>query len=169
MFEDGHERPIASIEEHKPIAAPLPGAKLAALAPQFFSNIPQHSEASAVKAPLLEGLNRPMRDQVNGRLQMLQFMGAIEPGTPLAIFTLSSKLRLVEGFTTDAAALTKAIKSLQTGAQPSALLHEQDDQADLAVNTLIGNLDAAGGHEVEVAAMQQFQADVTAYQTDQRV
>ena len=168
VFEDGHERPIASFEEHKPTAAPLPGASPAVLPPHVFSDVSQYPEASAVNVLLLDGLNTPMADQVNGRLQMLQFMGAIEPGMPLAIFTLSSKLRLVEGFTTDAAALTKAIKSLQTGAQPSALLHEQDDQADLAVNTLIGNLDAAGGHEVEVAAMQQFQADVTAYQTDQR-
>jgi VWFA-related protein len=172
VLEDGHEQAITSFEEHKPASIPSPGAKPPALPPHVFSNIPQYPEASAINVLLLDGLNTPMADQTNARLQMLQFMGTIEPGTPLAIFTLSSRLRLVEGFTTDVSVLTKALKSPMADAQRSVLPDTKGNDADQAnqeMDNVIGDMDKSGNYLVEVAAMQQFEADLAAYQTDQRV
>ena len=50
-----------------------------------------------------------MADQMYVRHQMLEYLGKIEPGTSLAIFTLASQLRQVTGFTTDVPELVKGI------------------------------------------------------------
>ena len=172
VFEDGNQQKIASFEEHAPAAAPLPEARPAALPPHVFSNVPQYPEASAINVLLLDALNTPMADQVNVRQQMIQFMGTIAPGTPLAIFTLSSKLRLVAGFTTDTAALAKALQSPLAGAQRSVLPDAKGsdaDEADHLMDNLIGEIDATGKDPVVIARMRQAEADVAAYQTDERV
>jgi VWFA-related protein len=176
VFENGHEQKITSFDEHQQDAAPTVAAMAVALPPHVYSNIPAYPQASAVNVLLLDGLNTPMANQLETRRQMLQFMGKIAPGTSLAIFTLSSRLRLVEGFTTDVSRLTAALKSGKAGPQQSVIL---DPESDADVDSVIGDMaNMGGGSDSSVSlaygtnaiqAMQQFQADLTAYQTDQRV
>jgi VWFA-related protein len=174
--EDGVEQPITSFDEHKP-AAMLPAATshlTQSLPPHTFTNVPTYPEASAVNVLLLDGLNTPLANQATVRRQMIQFLGGIVPGTSLAVFTLSSRLRMVEGFTTDAAQLTKALESPKAGPQPSVILDPQSDQAlDSIIGDTANMTGGAGspsvGGDSALSSMQQFQADLTAYQTDQRV
>lgn len=170
VFEEGHEQAITTFEEHQPnttLAAPAAvEAKPAPLPPHTYTNIPRYPEASAVNVLLLDGLNTLMADQMNVRRQMLEYLGKIEPGTSLAIFTLASQLRQITGFTTNVPELVKGIESPKASPQPSVIL---DPQGNQDLNTVVGQMATLGGPQSEVAAMQQFEADLTAFQTDQRV
>lgn len=102
VLEDGHEQTITSFEEHRP--TPLTAGAAASPAPlpaNTWTNVPAYPETQTVNVLLLDGLNTLMPDQMRVRQQMLRYMGGIQPGTSLAIFTLSSRLRMVKGFTTD--------------------------------------------------------------------
>ena len=166
LLEDGHEQAITSFDEHKLSTLGTEASKAAALPPHFYTNIPDYPQATAVNVLLLDGLNTPMADQMRVRQQMVQYMGKIAPGTSMAVFTLSSRLRMIEGFTTDPALLTKAVLNRKASSQPSVIL---DPAADQAVDSMVGQMADAGASADAIAGMQQFQADITAYQTDQRV
>ena len=110
ILEDGHEQAITSFDEHTP-SAQTPGASPTPLPPNTFTNIPAYPDTQTVNVLLLDGLNTLLPDQMRVRQQMLQYMSNIKPGTPLAIFTLSSRLRMIKGFTTNPAELVKVLAS----------------------------------------------------------
>ncbi len=191
VFEDGHEQAIASFDEHRApdvgAAGPMPLMKRTPLPPHTYTNIPDYPEASAVNVLLLDGLNTPLNDQINVRLKMIQYLGKIKPGTSLAIFGLSSRLRMIAGFSTDLAALTEALKSRRTTRQQSTVL-DSEKMAQEAGTTAVGqenmntptasginspvsvsNTTGNNGPMDAVAAAQMFQAEVASGQTDQRV
>ena len=105
---------------------------------------------------------------------MLGYLGKVPAGTSLAIFTLGSRLRMVEGFTTDAAQLAKAFKTTGGGTQTSVMLDPASDQAvDSAVGdmaTMTQGIDSPTAAGISaLTSMKQFEADLTAFQTDMRV
>ncbi len=171
VFEDGHELPIASFEENQP----PPSVELAeppVLPANTYSNLPVYPESGAVNVLLLDALNTPMADQEQLRRQMIQYLGTIKPGTPLAIFTLSSQLRMAAGFTTDLDKLKQALdnrKSISRSTanagvgngeglsstltqQASGVANNSDPQTLWLVNTIM-----------------DFAADTKTYENDQRV
>jgi VWFA-related protein len=178
IFDDGAEQPIESFDEHAPddrssaVAIPQMFGDIAA--PHTFTNISPYPAKGTVNVLLLDALNTPLANQLEVRRQMIEYMAKIEPGTSLAIFTLSSRLRLVEGFTTDAAQLASAMKDSAVNAKASAML---DPASDQALDATIGDAAGMGVNTVDaqsnlvdpIASMLQFQADLTAFQTDQRV
>jgi len=173
VFEDGREQAITTFDEHRPNPTPANAATQPALPPHTYTNIPAFPPSPAVNVLLLDGLNTPMPNQMQVRRQMIEYMGKIEPGTSLAIFTLASRLRMVEGFTTDAAQLAQALKSGKAGPQTSVMLDPQSDQAfDASIGDMANmsaGLASVPDGDNALVEMQQFQADITAYQTDQRV
>lgn len=165
IFENGHEQTITSFDEHKASAVLPPGpTKTSSRAPHTFSNVPTYPEAPAVNVVLLDGLNTLLPDQMQVRRQMLQFIGQVPQGTSLAIFTLSSRLRMIEGFTTDPARIARALESGKP--QNSVIL---DPSAATDLDSATGELANMGASSDALANMQQFVADMTAFQTDQRV
>jgi VWFA-related protein len=174
ILEDGHEQPIASFDEHKPASANTTSTPQPALPPHTYTNLPAYPQATAVNVLLLDALNTPMANQMDVRHKMIEYLGKLQPGTSLAIFTLSSRLRLVEGFTADAAQLTKAMQSHKAGPQNSVILDPQSDQAlDSAVGAMAtmtsGMTQFTAAGISALSSMQQFEADMTAFQTDMRV
>jgi VWFA-related protein len=171
VFEDGHEVSIASFEENEP----PPSVKIAeppALPPDTYSNVPVYPEASAVNVLLLDALNTPTGDQEQARKQMIAYISTIKPGTALAIFTLSSRLRMVTGFTTDAAKLKQALEDKKLNARTSA------DVGANASESMASSLNQAAsgiatsndpGTRWMVGQIQQFATDTQAYETDQRM
>jgi VWFA-related protein len=117
VFEDGHEQPIASFDEHQPAAvrndAYTPPTILASLPRHTYSNVPAYPEGSAANVLLLDELNTPQENREFLRQQMLEYLGAVPPGTSLAVFTLTSELRMVQGFTGDGSQATKALESMK--------------------------------------------------------
>jgi VWFA-related protein len=177
VFENGKEQPITAFDEHRPATAPpdaaAVAAQIAALPPHTYTNTPVYPDAPAINVLLLDALNTPVADQAEARRQMIQYMSTIKPGTSLAIFTLSSQLRLVEGFTTDAARLAAALKNKSASSSQSVMIESQNNSAQTDIEQAVANMDSSvpgeGPNPEAVAAMLQFEADLTVFQTGQRV
>ena len=171
VLEDGHEVPIASFEENEPPAS-VEIAKAPTLPPDTYSNVPVYPETSAVNVLLLDALNTPMGDQAQVRKQMIAYLSTIKPGTALAIFTLSSRLRMVEGFTTDVAKLKEALENRKAIARSSADVGANSSENLSSTLVQAGSSIATTndpGTRWMVGQIMQFAADTETYETDQRV
>jgi VWFA-related protein len=164
VFEDGNEQTINSFDEHFPAAKPAVAAITdGSLPPQLFSNVPQQAGGGALSVLLIDALNTSAEDSASVRRTVVEYLGKMEPDATLAIFTLSSRLLMVKGFTSDSSQLIKALKDEKKGSPPSVLLDAHDP---FSVNPF-GNELATSGEEI--ARIKTQQADVTADQTDERV
>jgi len=137
VFEDGKERRIASFDQHRPSPAPASAvsieAQIATLPAHTYTALPVYPDTGVVNVLLLDALNTPVKDQLEARHQMIEYMGSIPKGTQMAIFTLASRLQLVEGFTTDAARLTKALKSNATTSSQSVVLENPNNSVQMTL------------------------------------
>jgi len=175
VFEDGHEQAIASFEEHQPAAASpqsaAAAAPIAALPPHTYTNISPYPDNGTVNVLLLDALNTPTANQQEARRQMIEYLGNIPSGTPIAIFTLTSQLRLVTGFTTDAAYLAKVMKSKAAASSASVVLEGEASSFQTAMGNRVSEMevDQPSGAEDAVEAVEEFVADYTANQANLRV
>jgi VWFA-related protein len=164
VFEDGKEQTIASLDAHSAQAAPQI-QKRAPLPPHYYSNLPLHPVGSAVNVLLLDALNTPVGNQVEVRRQMIKYMETIEPGTTMAIFTLASRLRMIQGFTSNAGDLLNALNKAKVNPKQSTAL---DPVSGSPFDAAISNLQMMGAPGDAVTSIQNFQADVDTFQTDKR-
>lgn len=165
LSEDGRPQKITVFEEHRATDA-LQAVKAPQLPSHVYTNFPHYQLTSAANVLLLDGLNTPVSDQVYIRRRMLQFLGTIPPGTRIAVFTLGTTLKMISGFTTDAAALAKALGPGRGNSERSALLDPAFD------NTMNQELDVAsslGISQLAISQMKQFVSDAQNFQTGLRV
>jgi VWFA-related protein len=165
LFEDGQEQPIANFDERLPAAVPAALPAPPVLPPHTYNNVPAYPATGVVNVLLLDGLNTPQTDQMRTRQQMIEYMGKIQPGTMMAVFTLSSRLRMVTGFTTDVAQLTKAVKDQRTE-NPNMLAGPTAPEALDGIQSYFDTLKKGGGG---TAALTQFEKDVAQTVVDQRI
>jgi VWFA-related protein len=165
IFEDGREQSIKVFEAHNS-ADPSQVHTLPPLPPNTYSNFPETTVTTAANILLLDALNTPMKDQQYVRKQMTEYLKNIPAGTRVAIFTLASKLRIVQGFTSDRQPLLVALSDKATAPGVSPLLTDPDDATLTNLNS--GMQDAGASSQV-ISSLQQFQADLAAFQTDLRV
>ncbi len=98
LTENGKPQSVVFFEEHK--GAEIVPIELPKMPPNVFTNVPVAPEADALNVLLLDALNTPQTtDQSYVRAQVLEFLKTMKPGTPLAVFSLATDLRLVQGFT----------------------------------------------------------------------
>lgn len=163
LSENGKPQTITYCEEHTG-AEPQP-VKLPDLPLNVVSNIPQVKPSDALTVLLLDSLNTPITDQSRVRAEVIKYLKKPQPGQRMAIFTLSSKLRLVQGFTDDPALLAAAVNSKKNGSQASPLLQTAPEKgADQEA------VAATAVYEPDVAAqIQQFLADESSVRNDLRV
>ncbi len=161
--EDGQAQPLRSFvevrEDDPPVVAQPPQ-----LPPNVYTNLQPPPTTSAVNILLLDGLNTLPADQVNMRQESLKYLKSMPKGTRIAVLSLTSNLRILQGFTSDPAILIAVVDSKKNRALPSPFIDNDstailDDQAD--AQTELGNDDAA-------AAIQEFSNEQTAVQTDIR-
>jgi VWFA-related protein len=188
VFEDGNEQAISSFDEHQPAGAPPAFLASAALPPNTYTNLPAYPESSAVNVLLLDALNTPLGDQMRVRSKMIDYLATLKPGTTLAIFTLSTQLRIVTQFTSDPAALVSLLRKPKTNTQQSPLAQTPSSTAldNNQVNAVAGSQPAtrppisntgasnagsqtSGGPMNSTAALQQFEADQIAGQVNARM
>ena len=179
VTDDGKAITPRNFEEHAASApVPQPAVEQTALPalPTQSVNLFTNRNAVPTSAPLnillLDALNTPMTDQVSVRRQMLKFLTTLPPGVPIAIYGLSSKLYLLQGFTSDPALLKAPIIAKGSGAQASPLL---DNPVSGAPGLEQEGLDELGlllqvkEQNDQLLAMQQFvQGDVATAQETQR-
>jgi VWFA-related protein len=119
IFEDGKPQTIRMFVEHK--GMPPTQLKLPPMPPNVYTNFPVTQFPDSVNIILLDALNTPSSDQSYVHAQMLKYLQTIHPGTRVAIFTLSSQLRMLQGVTTDSSQLLAAINNLKAGPHASPL------------------------------------------------
>jgi len=174
VLEDGQPQIISSFEEHH--GAPITQVQMPPLPPHVYTNFPLLQAADSVNVILLDALNTPSRDQGYVRSQMLKYLKTIPPGTRVAIFTLASQLRMLQGVTTDSTELLAALNTTK-GPQQSALLPSdaENDANQRRIDFLTQEdmgpppktlADAAVD---PVQAAKQFLADSAAFETRQRI
>ena len=162
ITESGKPQTIASFEEHKA----QPPRALPPLPAHTYTNNPLNKTADSVNVLVLDALNTPIADQMYARQQMIKYLKQIDPGPSLAIFTLTTRLRIVEGFTADPSALITALNQKNWGGRPqsvSLLGTENNNSEDLQAAQSLANsggvAGAAGAFAVQ--QIQQFMAEAT--------
>ena len=171
VSENGKPQKIAYFEPHMgPAAVAVDSQKLP---PGIFSNTPTVAPAGAVNLLLLDGLNTQMRDQVYVRKAMESYLATAAPGASMAMFSLGARLRLVQGFTSDMAALRTAIASPVALPTLSPLKNtEAENTVDQARVAQIGQY-AQQNADPAAAAAAQFAAqsleDTNSFKLDERV
>jgi len=168
-LEDGKPQTIDFFEEHTAGTLPPGAPPLPKMPPDVYTNVPPAPESDAVNVILIDTLNTDTRDQVYVHKQMLEFLGNMPAGTRAAIFILGSKLRFVQGFTTDTAVLRAALEDKKNGflAQRDSTWRSREDNADdqRETDTMSMMLTSADG----IAAVRESQADYTSFQYGERV
>jgi hypothetical protein len=112
VFEDGKRQTIRQFEAYTPANAGVLPARPADLPADTFLNLPATPEDN--QAPLtvilFDALNTPLRDQMYARQQMLKFLKEMPAGVPTAIFVLSNRLHLLQGFSGEREVVLEAAK-----------------------------------------------------------
>ena len=168
VLENGVAQQISFFEEHQADPAPAPPAHPLQLPPDVFTNFESAPDSGPALVMLLDSLNTPTADQAKVRMAMLDFLKQVPAGTHIAVFTLSSRLRLLQGFTGDLALLKTALANPQSWPKQSHLTDDpgQDTYADSMPKPGIGSSSAISNADV---LMARFVADEQDFRMDQRV
>lgn len=177
ILEDGKPQPVATFEEHR---GALPTQiQLPPLPPHVYTNFPAIQTADSVNVLLLDALNTPPRGQSDTHWQMIKYLRTIPPGTRVAIFILSSRLRMLQAVTTDPSELLAAINSPHAGTQPSGVLTSTEEAEEL--HHFIGFLEAneagptsapptlAQAEVDPINAIKEFLTEAATLQTKSRI
>ncbi|MFZ0320913.1 MAG: VWA domain-containing protein [Candidatus Sulfotelmatobacter sp.] len=138
------------LEDNKPQKISAFGVQIPPPAPKSYPplNLPPHQYSNftyvkpvadrPVTVVLMDMLNTTGMDQSYARKQMIKFLEKLPPGQPIALFALTSKLRMIQGFSGDSDTLVKAAKALQ-GHESLLLSPESQLQNDENLATAIEN------------------------------
>ncbi|MBS1814047.1 MAG: VWA domain-containing protein [Acidobacteria bacterium] len=110
VTEDNKPQIIAHFQEHRAAEAPAPLPAQPVSAPGIFTNVVPITGDTPLTVVLLDTLNTPLVDQMYARSQLVSFIKKLQPGSRIAIMTLTTRLNLLQGFTSDPAVLQTALK-----------------------------------------------------------
>ena len=105
--------------------APVTGfvaPRIPPLPPNTFLNLAKAPEFGTPTVILYDALNTPLTDQESAHKQIVDLIKHRRPGTQIAIFVLSGKLHLLQGFTEDTDLLAAALASKKGIPQTTTLL-----------------------------------------------
>ena len=147
VLEDGKPQDVNVFEEHVATAASATPASTAntapALPPNTFTNRLSTPVEETLNILLLDLWNTPLNDQAYARKQTIEFLKALPPGKRIALFVLSGRLMLVQGFTNDSARLVAAAEKTFTD-RSLLLTTETERQQQLGLNSEIARNAAPG-------------------------
>jgi VWFA-related protein len=133
ITEEGKPQQITSFQEHMAqSAANMPAPPQ--LPQNTFTNFQPVPVTNAYTVILLDALDTHVDDQMMVRHELINYLKKMEPGTPVAIFRMDLRLRMIQGFTTDPKVLLQAAESKRN--MPS-LLKPMESNRDL--NMLIAS------------------------------
>jgi VWFA-related protein len=176
VTEDGAPQAVKFFAEHgESSSAPT---EQATLPPNVFTNVSGIPRGDVVNVLLVDSLNTLREDQSMLRDDLVAYLKTMRPGTPMAIFELESKLRLVQGFTGDPATLLAALEDKSTGVLVKTTLVSRTSQDNAYERQ---NLDVMKGmvptsQPIEVmqnagaiGGARQAQGDRGGYQGEERI
>jgi len=172
VLEDGKPQTVKIFEEHQTqTSAPLPPAPK--LDPGMFTNYSIAPANGALNILLLDKLNTPMDAQSVVRDQVLKYLKDVPPGTRIAIFSLTTQLRLLQGFTTNPEVLRALVQTKKGNQGASPLMNNamegdqpgaDDPMYDTEADVLGNDPDAA----MILANLQQFEVELQSFQLQLR-
>jgi VWFA-related protein len=140
LLENNKPQTVRHFEEHSATAATAaPAAKaepLEKLHPGVFTNESQAPGSGPVNVLLLDYLNTPLTYQPYARKQLLEYLTKAPAGTRIAIFALTNRLIMLQGFTSDMEVLKKALLSKQGTPQASDILTDPMNGGSMTDTTL---------------------------------
>lgn len=161
IFEDGKPQPISSFTENSNLTPPVVRT-LPALPSHIYTNLQPPPASDAVNILLLDSLNTSAADQIFLKDETVRFIKSMPPGTRIAIMGLSSRLRLLQGFTSDPAILEAAVRTRKNRSLPSPF---DDETGDVIGQQIDAATDATDDAAV---SLQEFQNEQTSFQADMR-
>jgi VWFA-related protein len=168
LDEDKVPQVFKHFEEHTALTA-ADATKFPAmpkLPPGIFTNYTPEPVNGAVNILLLDALNTPVKDQMFVRQQLLAYLNSAAPGTRIAIFGLTTRLLILQGFSSDPAIL-KAVASKKF-AKNSPLLQDSVGGGGIQ-NSASDDMEDMGMPADVVANVQQFEAQTQSFQTQLRI
>jgi VWFA-related protein len=114
VLEDNKPQKITAFAVQVPAAAPAKSYPPLELPPHQYTNFAlMKPEADRpVTIVLMDMLNTSGMDQAEARKQMIQFLEKLPPGLPIALFVLTSRLSMIQGFSGDSGTLVAAARGL---------------------------------------------------------
>jgi VWFA-related protein len=169
--EDGVLQPISRFEEHSAVAAK---SVLPPLPPGEHTNFPLTAVNDSETVLLLDSLNTKLADQAFVHQQIIQFLKTLPPGNRVAIFTLASKLRLLQSFTDDPAILMAVLKNKKMLPKGSAVAGDNelssDSRATLSMDDpSLGNVSTLGDFDADFQTFQDQQRQLITQQAMQEI
>ena len=163
---------VRNFEEHTAATRPKPGPALPPMPPGTFTDYTPVPPDGTLNVLLIDSLNTPMKDQAYLRQQLKDFVKHERPGTSIAVFGLTRKLYLLQGFTSDPQVL-KDVVERKLLPRASVLLDDPSGSnmdtlrpSDMAQDIAVGA--GAASMAETVATMQQFEAETESFQTQLR-
>jgi len=165
LMEDGKLQVIRNFEEHTEV--PLSATAVVAppkLPAGLFTNKSAAPANGPVNVLLLDYLNTPVIAQANAKKQLIDFLDKAPAGTRIAIFGLTTHLYMLQGFTSDMAALKAAMTSKKGTAQVSDFLTDAVNGGPMGTTAFA---DAASQYADATQAMLDDMARVDAQITSE--
>ncbi|CAN5561936.1 hypothetical protein BH10ACI4_BH10ACI4_18150 [soil metagenome] len=170
LLEENAPQSIAHFEEHRyPALNAQPVEPLPPMPPGTFTNFTAVPPSSSLNILLLDTLNTAMTDQAFVRDQLKNYLKKAQPGIPTAIFGLTSRLILLQGFTSDPDLLKALVEKKVPGASP-LLKDAGGTGGQQSLSDQFADLGANDASSAEVLAnLQQFEAQEQSFQLQLRV
>ena len=157
--EDGKPQPIRSFQEVGTAAPPVQRVP-PKLPPNIYTNIQPAPTTSSVNVLLLDALNTQSQDQVFVKQEATKYLKSMPPGTKIAILGLSTKLRILQGFTSDPAILQAAVNTKKNRQLPSPFI---DTDTGDSIDSLMDVV-----NDGTAASLAEFQNEQSTFQADMR-
>src|SRR5664279_4881271 len=98
VLEDGKPQTLVGFDEQRPDAKAKAVPAALNLPTNVYTNYMTRTEPGALTVLLFDGLNTGREHLTYAKNQMLQFLKKLPPGKRVALYTLGSQLRMVQGF-----------------------------------------------------------------------
>ncbi len=134
-----------------------------------FTNYNNPPPGHAITIVLLDMLNTVIEERAYARQQMINFLGSLPPGQPVALFTLGGNLKMVQGFTQSSEALVAAAKALLDRNESARLNTSEEDLENAeSMDAEFTAMMSMGGRQVSPTHLAQALENEQEYQIDVR-
>ena len=113
VLEDGKAQTLRIFNFQHPEPAPAGQPQQPANPPNVVDNLPHFQSGKALNVILMDSLNTTPMNQAFMRDSMIKFLEKLPANEPNAVYLLGEKLRLLQDFTTDPAALKQVVRSFK--------------------------------------------------------
>ena len=169
LLEGNQPQQIKYFEEHTASSPAEAGQllQMPKMPPGVFTNFSPAPANGPVNILLLDTLNTPMTDQAFVRDQLRKYLKSAPPGTRIAIFGLTTRLLLLQGFTSDPELLKTAIDMKKPTASPLLDDSVGGGGGPQPLSETLTNMGTTPGADM-IANLQQFEAQQQSFQLQLR-